>query len=256
MTELAFSLERTIVIRAPRELVFRYFTDPARFASWWGAGSEIAARPGGAVRIRYPNGVVASGEVVEVAPPFRIVFTYGHEGAGGPIAPGGSRVTIELAEEDAGTRLRLRHDVASAAVRDEHAAGWRYQLALFANVASNEAQRDAAARVDAFLAAWSERDAAARRARLAECAAYTVTFRDAFACVAGLVELDAHIAASQVHLPGVTLTRSGEIRHCQGTALVDWVARRADGAQAATGSNVFELAPDGRITSAVGLWNG
>ncbi|HUK12716.1 MAG TPA: SRPBCC domain-containing protein [Thermoanaerobaculaceae bacterium] len=255
MTGLTFSLERTIVIRAPRELVFRYFTDPTRFAAWWGAGSEITARPGGAVRIRYPNGVLASGEVVEVAPPARIVFTYGYEGADKPIAPGGSRVTIELAEDDAGTRLHLRHDVASAAVRDEHAAGWRYQLALFANVASNEAQRDAAARVDAFLAAWSETDAAARRALLEGCAAPAVTFRDAFACVAGIAELDAHIAASQDHMPGVVLSRAGEVRHCQGTAVTDWVARRADGVQAASGSNVFELAPDGRITSAVGLWS-
>ena len=51
MTELPFALTRTLTIRAPRSVVFRYFTDSRRFAAWWGEGSTIDGRVGGAVRI-------------------------------------------------------------------------------------------------------------------------------------------------------------------------------------------------------------
>ena len=63
MTELPFALTRTLTIRAPRSVVFRYFTDSRRFAAWWGEGSTIDGRVGGAVRIQYPNDIIAAGEV-------------------------------------------------------------------------------------------------------------------------------------------------------------------------------------------------
>lgn len=93
---LPHHLDRSVSIRARRATVFSFFTDSARFASWWGQGSTIDARPGGAVVIRYPNGVVARGEVLEVRPPDRIVFTFGYDGDDKPIAPGSSRVTVTL----------------------------------------------------------------------------------------------------------------------------------------------------------------
>jgi uncharacterized protein YndB with AHSA1/START domain len=34
MTSLPHSLDRTVLICSPRDLVFRYFTDKERFASW------------------------------------------------------------------------------------------------------------------------------------------------------------------------------------------------------------------------------
>ena len=120
-------LERTVLIRARRETVFRYFTDSERFAAWWGAGSTIDARPGGALRIRYPNGALASGEVVEVVPHQRVVFTYGYEDAAKPVRPGGSRVVITLEERKDGTLLHLRHELPDAASRDQHVQGWRYR---------------------------------------------------------------------------------------------------------------------------------
>ena len=87
--ELPHRLDRTILIEAPRETVFRYFTDNTRWSAWWGAGSTIDARPGGRVLIRYPNAVEATGEVVEVSPPERIIFTYGYAPPALP-PPGGS----------------------------------------------------------------------------------------------------------------------------------------------------------------------
>lgn len=250
---LPHALDRVVLIRAPREGVFRYFTDSRRFAAWWGPGSSIDAAPGGTVRIRYPNGIEAAGEVLEIEPPARIVFSYGYA-SGQPIPPGASRVTVELAETPDGTRLSLRHELAEADVRDQHVGGWRYQLALFANVVADETFANAAATADGWFAAWTEPDAATRRAAFAAVAADSVTFQDRYACVAGLDDLAAHAGAVQQFFPGVRLERSGDPQHCQGTLLCGWIARRADGAEAGRGTNVFRLAPDGRIAGAVGLW--
>ena len=247
-------LERAVLIRARRETVFRYFTDSERFAAWWGAGSTIDAKAGGAVRIRYPNGVMASGEVVEVRPPERVVFTYGYEDPSKPVRPGGSRVVITLEEKKAGTLLHLRHELPDAATRDQHVQGWRYQLAVFANVVAREQHAALPAKVDAFFAAWSEKDEAQRRAALAAIVADDVAFADAFSCTSGLEDLVAHLGAAQMHMPGMVLARTGEPRQCQGTAVVDWTAKGPDGAERGRGTNVFDLAPDGRIARVVGLW--
>jgi len=252
--KLEFALGRELVIRAPRALVFRYFTDSARFARWWGAGSSIEGRPGGALRIVYPGGAVASGEVLELVPDERIVFSYGYEGEGKLIAPGGSRVTVTLADDPEGTRLTFLHELADAGARDQHVQGWRYQLALFANVAADEAQAGAGALADRWFAAWSEDDAGARRAALAALVRADVVFQDAYSCTRGLDDLDAHLAGARVHMPGVVLARVGEARHCQGTLVVDWKAELAGGKPLGSGTNVFELAPDGRFTRIVGLW--
>jgi len=251
-----FTIDRTIDIRAPREVVFRYFTDSGRFAAWWGEGSEIDPRPGGRVRIRYPGGAVASGEVVEIDPPERVVFTYGYEGDGKPIPPGGSRVTIRLEPGDDGTRVHLRHEAPGvpADVGVEHVQGWRYQMALFANVVSREAQKDAAERIDAFLAAWNEPDEDARLRLLESAATEDVRFGDAFGCTSGREDLVAHLTAVQRFMPGMTLARDGEVKECQGVAIAPWVARAADGAERGKGTNVFGLAADGRIRLATGFW--
>jgi uncharacterized protein YndB with AHSA1/START domain len=252
-----FPIERSIEIRAPRETVFRYFTDSGRFAAWWGEGSSIEPRPGGRVEIRYPGGVVASGAVVEIEPPERIVFTYGYEGEGKPIPPGGSRVTIRLESIADGTAVRLRHDAdgVPAEIAVEHVQGWRYQMALFANVVSREAQARAAERIDAFFAAWNEKDEGERRRLLENAAADDIRFGDAFSCTAGREDLVAHLAAVQRFMPGMTLSRAGDVKECQGVAIAPWVARAADGAERGRGSNVFGLAADGRIKLATGFWS-
>ena len=255
MSALEYALERTVVIRARRETVFRYFTDSERFAAWWGAGSTIEPRAGGTVRIRYPNGVLASGEVVEVVPPERIVFTYGYEDPGKPVRPGGSRVIVTLEERKEGTLLHLRHELPDAASRDQHVQGWRYQLAVFANVAAREQHAGLASAADSFFAAWSEKDEGRRRATLAAVACEDVTFADAFSCTSGIDDLVLHLAAAQTHMPGMVLERVGDVRQCQGTAVVDWMAKGPDGAVRGRGTNVLEVAPDGRLARIVGFWS-
>jgi len=74
----------TRVFDAPRELVWKVWTDPAHLAQWWGpkgftnSRCEWNARPGGTIHIdmRAPDGVVypMSGVVNEIIPPERLVF--------------------------------------------------------------------------------------------------------------------------------------------------------------------------------------
>jgi len=246
-------VERTVTIAARRETVFRYFTDSDRFAAWWGAGSTIDPRSGGKVHVRYPNGVVAGGEVVEIAPPGRVVFTFGYE-SGQPVAIGASRVTMTLEETPAGTVVRLRHELPTAGAGEAHVQGWRYQLSLFANVVAKEAHAGAGALADRFFALWAEADEAKRRAELAAVAVPSLAFRDPHSCTDGHDDLLAHVEAARRFMPGVVLERQGEPRQCQGVALVDWAVKGPDGGVRAKGTNVFDLALDGRIARVTGIW--
>jgi uncharacterized protein YndB with AHSA1/START domain len=250
---LTHQLDRTIVIGAPPAAVFGYFTDSARWAAWWGAGSTIDARPGGRVYVRYANGVEASGEVVDVTPPSRIVFTYGFA-SGKPMGPGGSRVTIELSAEGKGTRLRLSHAFTEAEARDQHVQGWRYQLSVFANLVADSQHANAAEVVDAWFDAWADTDAASRAATLARIATSEVQARDKFSCVSGAGDLSEHIAGAQRFMPGFRLRRDGAPRHCQGVVLAEWTASGPDGQVRGSGTTVFTLDPDGRIERVTGFW--
>jgi len=181
MPEWPYQLDRTIVIRATPETVFRYFTDSARWAKWWGPGSTVDARPGGQAYIRHPNGIEVLGDVLEVRSPECFTFTYGFVG-GKPIPPGSSRVTIRLEPDADGTRLQLLHEFAEAQVRDDHVQGWRYQLSVFSNVVSSEVYAGAAGPVDAWFEAWAIADEAERAKAFAEIAVPSVSFFDSSAC--------------------------------------------------------------------------
>ena len=254
MTPLPYNLDRTVVIRASPETVFRFFTDSARWAAWWGAGSTIDAQPGGKVYVRHPGAIEALGEVLEISPPERIVFTYGFA-TGKPIPPGASRVTIRLEPDDSGTRLHLHHEFAEAAPRDEHIQGWRFQLSLFSNVVANEVYANAATVVDEWFAAWLIPDDQARATALAKIVTPSIRFRDRFSLLDGMPDLLAHTGAAQRFMPGIHLERRGDVRHCQGTVLADWVARSADGQEKMSGTSVFVFAPDVKIESVTSVSN-
>ncbi len=252
-TPFPHELTRTVHIGAPPALVFGYFTDDERWARWWGPGSRIDPRPGGRVLIRDGASAV-QGEVLEIDPPRRLVFTYGFV-SGHLIPPGGSRVTIVLDEAGGGTRLTLVHAFGDVEARDAHVQGWRYQLSVFANVIADELHRDAARLVDGWFDAWSDPDAASRTARLDALVTSEVTLRDRYSLIEGRDDLLPHLAAVHTFMPGLRLVRDGATRHCQGLVLADWVARTASGEERARGTNAFTIAPEGRIASVVGFWS-
>ncbi len=255
MTDAALphALDRSILIHAPRATVFSFLTDSSRWATWWGAGSTIDPKVGGTVYIRHPNGIEAGGRILDIAAPERVVFSYGFN-SGKPMALEASRVTMSFDEEAGSTRVRLHHEFAEAPVRDEHVQGWRFQFSLFANVVTALVHAGAAEKVDTWFGAWAEPDAARREAMLASVALPTVQFRDQFSCVDGFPELLPHIAAAQRFMPGMKLMREGDVRQCQGIVLANWTAVGPDGAARGKGTNVFQMAANGLIASATGLW--
>lgn len=249
---MSFDFNRTITIRARVATVWRFFSEPEMFARWWGSGSSIEARVGAPMRIVYPDGSTASGEVLALEPERMIAFSFGYDTPGKPIAPGGSRVTITLEELSDGTRIELRHELDDAALRDMHAAGWRYHLAVFARVVQGEQHRDVEAQINRYFRAWADIGYEGRAALLAGTVSDEVRFADAMGFTCGRVELERHIAAARTHMPGIELLRCGPVRSCQGVALADWELRAGERVLGG-GTNVFELDADGTIAAVTGI---
>lgn len=105
------TLVRTIA--APRELVFRMWTEREHLAQWWGPHSftnpvcEIDARAGGKILIhmRAPDGAVhvMDGVIHEVVSNERIVFTTSVDAGGQRVLEGHNVVTFE----DVGGKTKL-----------------------------------------------------------------------------------------------------------------------------------------------------
>ena len=247
---LPFQLDRVITIEAPRETVFSFFTDSARWASWWEPGSTIEPRLGGRVHIVHPGNVEVIGEVMAVSPPDFITFTYDYV----PKSIGGSLVTIRLEPQGKGTRLHLTHTFSDESQREHHVQGWRFQLSLFSNVVLNLLHGTAEGTVDAWFGLWSDPDAESRSRTIARVAVPSVRFQDQFSALEGAEDVAAHVTAAQRFMPGLTIKRRGGVRHCQGVVLSDWEAVGPDGASRGKGTNVFQLGADGRIVSATGFW--
>lgn len=108
--ELTWELEREIVLTrvfdAPRELVFRAWTDKAHVGKWFGPRGytcnthEIDVKPGGMWRFDLiaPNGHRFDNRVVylEISPPERLVFDHGSDKDDDP---GRFRVTVTFDEQ-------------------------------------------------------------------------------------------------------------------------------------------------------------
>jgi len=107
----------TRVFDAPRELVFKVWTDPKHVAQWWGPKGftnpvcELDLRPGGAILIhmRGPDGTVypMTGVYQEVVRPERLVFTSGALDAdGNPLFE--VLTTVTFTEESGKTKQILK----------------------------------------------------------------------------------------------------------------------------------------------------
>jgi uncharacterized protein YndB with AHSA1/START domain len=126
------SLERTISIAAAPETVWEFLVDPTKMTRWMGMRAELDPRAGGGYRCEVIPGHTAAGEVVELDPPRRLVFTWGWEQSGdeaSPVPPGSSTIEIELTPDGDGTSLHFVHrDLPSAEATTSHAHGWDHYL--------------------------------------------------------------------------------------------------------------------------------
>lgn len=115
----------TRVFDAPRELVFKAFTDPKHVAQWWGPNGftntihEMDVRPGGVWRfiMHGPNGVDYPNRVVysEVVKPERLAWAHGSDDG----KPANFHATVTFAEQGGKTRVTMRMLFATAAERDK-----------------------------------------------------------------------------------------------------------------------------------------
>lgn len=130
--------DRTLTIvrnfDAPRELVFKAWSQPEQVVRWWGPKGfttpsyRMDVRQGGSYRtvMRSPEGRehVMRGRYREVVPPERLVMTFAWEDAEGRT---GHETMVEVLFEDiAGrTRLTFRHGTfESSEACDQHLQGW------------------------------------------------------------------------------------------------------------------------------------
>jgi uncharacterized protein YndB with AHSA1/START domain len=117
-------IECELRIGASPETVFDFWVEPDRIVQWMGRSATIEPRPGGLFRLDYNGSDIASGEVVELDRPRRLVFTWGWEAEGDATPPGSSTIEVTLTADGDGTILRLRHSGLTLDSVNGHAEGW------------------------------------------------------------------------------------------------------------------------------------
>ncbi|HUP62940.1 MAG TPA: SRPBCC family protein [Thermoanaerobaculia bacterium] len=119
--EIDREIRATRVFDAPRELVWKVWTDPVHIAQWWGPNgftntiSEMEVKPGGVWRfiMHGPDGTDYPNEItyLEVEKPSRLVYDHG------PVPR--FRVTVTFEEEGGRTRLTMRSLFETAEEREK-----------------------------------------------------------------------------------------------------------------------------------------
>jgi uncharacterized protein YndB with AHSA1/START domain len=127
---------REVFIEAQPETVWQFLVEPEKIARWKGVDVKFEARVGAPYRTVVVPENVAVGELVELDPPHRLVYTWGWEG-NPDVPPGSTTVEYELIPEGDGTRVRLTHrDLPNQESVDSHAHGWDHYLERLAVAAS------------------------------------------------------------------------------------------------------------------------
>jgi uncharacterized protein YndB with AHSA1/START domain len=113
------------VFDAPRELVWKVWTDPKHLAQWWGPDgfstttSAYDARPGGMWRfvMHGPDGREYQNRITfdEIVKPERLVY---HHGGGDDVEPVQFKTTVTFEDLGGKTRVTMRGVFPSAAERD------------------------------------------------------------------------------------------------------------------------------------------
>jgi len=128
-TDAASTADREILITrvldAPRELVFKAWTEPEHVVQWWGprgfttTTKEMDVRPGGVWRfvMHGPDGRDYKNRIVfiEVTKPERLVYAHADDGETEPVS---FQVTITMDDQGGKTKLTMRMVFPSAEERD------------------------------------------------------------------------------------------------------------------------------------------
>ncbi len=128
-------LHVTHTFAAPRERVFRAWTEPEAVSRWFGAEFdppptvEADVRVGGRYRIVWTPAAGELGELggtyLEVKPPERLVYTFAWQNVPQARGAGNSKVTVEFHDLGDETEVRLTHELLDEEpVLDFHRWGW------------------------------------------------------------------------------------------------------------------------------------
>lgn len=134
LTANASDLVINRVFNAPREVVWKAWTDPEQMKHWSAPKgftvpvSEGTLRLGGKWRacMRKPDGTELwlGGVYREIVPPERLVFTHAWDGKDGQPGPE-TLVTVTLTERQGKTEMAFRQSgFDSVDSRDDHGEGW------------------------------------------------------------------------------------------------------------------------------------
>jgi uncharacterized protein YndB with AHSA1/START domain len=124
----------SIFIEAPPAEVFEYFTRAEALVRWMGDRATLDPRPGGEFTLFFDDRCV-QGRYVEVAPPSRLVISWGRQGSR-DMPPFSSTLEVSFRPEGGGTRVDIVHHGLPHSESARHALGWRHYLGRLAILAS------------------------------------------------------------------------------------------------------------------------
>ncbi|WP_317064921.1 SRPBCC domain-containing protein [Methanoculleus caldifontis] len=156
LTEERGRLSIQRIFAAPRERVWKAWTDPEMIAQWWGPAGftapvvRVDLRKGGRYHfsMRSPEGQESwsTGEYREIVPMEQLVFTDSFADAEGNVVPASAYgmsgdwprellVTVTFEEHGGGTKMILRHEgIPAGEPLEQTEGGWSESLEKLANV--------------------------------------------------------------------------------------------------------------------------
>lgn len=113
----------------------------------------------------------------------------------------------------------------------------------------------ASAIAERYLAIWNERDAAARRAQVAQLFAPDASYADPMMKSSGIEGIDAMIGAAQQQFPGYRFSLHGAPDGHNDVVRFSWNLALEGAAPVANGTDVARVGADGRLHRVTGFLN-
>ncbi len=107
--------------------------------------------------------------------------------------------------------------------------------------------------IDTYIACWNEADAARRAALAGKAFAQAATYTDPLMEGRGPDGIAAMIGAAQAQFPGLRFRRSGKVDAHHDVLRFAWELAAGDGPAVAAGTDIAELADDGRFVCVTGF---